>query len=100
MEALPLHRGVRNEAEVHLVAGGDQLLRDLAATQSTQDGCRVAVPVKGLQVVVRTFLMLLDLKLVEGLDRWRRRDGEGERWLSEAFMRTISLLESSSSERF
>ena len=69
LEALPLYWGVRNEAEVHLVAGGDQLLRDLTATQSTQDGCRVTVPVEGLQVVIRTFLVLLDLKLVEGLSR-------------------------------
>lgn len=67
LEALPLYRGVRNEAEVHLVACGDQLLRDLTATQSPQDGYRVTVPVKGLQMVICTFLVLLDLKLVEGL---------------------------------
>lgn len=73
LEALSLHRGVGNEAEVHLVAGGDQLLRDLAAAQPTQDGCRVAVPVEGLQMVVRTFLMLLDLKLIEGLERQEER---------------------------
>lgn len=69
LEALPLYRCIRNEAEVHLVAGGDQLLWDLTATQSTQDGCCVTVPIEGLQVVIRTFLVLLNLKLIEGLSR-------------------------------
>lgn len=69
LKALPLHGRVRNEAEVHLVAGGDQLLWDLTAAQSTQDGRRVTVPVKGLQMVIRTLLMLLDLKLIEGLKK-------------------------------
>lgn len=69
MEALPLHRGVRDEAEVHLVAGGDQGLGDLTAAQSTQDGCGVAVTVEGLEMIIRTFLVLLDLKFIEGLDR-------------------------------
>lgn len=67
LEALPLHRGVGDEAQVHLVAGGDELLRDLTATQSTQDGRRVTVPIEGFQVVVCTLLVLLDLKLIEGL---------------------------------
>lgn len=82
LEALPLYRGVRNEAEVHLVACGDQLLRDLAATQSAQDGCCVAVPIKGLQMVICTFLVLLNLELVEGLERRGQREREGEKWLS------------------
>lgn len=67
LETLPLHRGIRDEAEVHLVSRGDQLLRDLTATQSAQYGRRVAVPVERLQMVVCTLLVLLDLKLVEGL---------------------------------
>lgn len=67
LETLPLHRGIRNEAEVHLVSCGDQLLWDLTATQSPQYGRRVAVPVERLQMVVCTLLVLLDLKLVEGL---------------------------------
>ena len=68
LEALPLHRGVRDEAQVHLVARGDQRLGDLAAAQPAQDGRRVRVAVKGLQVVVGALLVLLDLKLVERLE--------------------------------
>lgn len=69
LESFSLHRGVGDEAEVHFVGRGDQLLRNLAAAQSTQNGCLVAISVEGLQVVVRTFLVLLDLKLVEGLEK-------------------------------
>lgn len=71
LEAFSLHGGVRDEAEVHFVACGDQLLRNLATTQSTQNGCLVTVAIKGLKVVVRTFLVLLDLKLIEGLEKQR-----------------------------
>lgn len=78
LKALPLHRGVRDETQVHLVSGGDQRLWDFTATQSTQDGCRVTVAVKGLQMVVRTLLMLLDLELAEGLRRRRQRGEDAE----------------------
>lgn len=74
MKALPLHRGVRDEAEVHLVSGGDHRLWDFTAAQATQDGRCVTVAVEGLQVVVRTLLVLLDLELIEGLERWRKRE--------------------------
>lgn len=69
LESFSLHGGIGDEAEVHFVACGDQLLWNLAATQSTQNGCLVAVSVEGLQVVVRTFLVLLDLKLTESLEK-------------------------------
>lgn len=69
LESFSLHRGVGDEAQVHFVAGGDQLLWNLAAAQSTQNGCLVAIAVEGLQVVVRTFLVLLDLKLIKGLEK-------------------------------
>lgn len=67
LEAFSLHGGIGDEAEVHFVACGDQMLGNLAATQSTQNGRLVAVAVEGLQVVVCAFLVLLDLKLIEGL---------------------------------
>ena len=73
LESLPLNRGVGDEAQVHLVARGDKWFRSLAAAQPTQDGGRVAVTVKGLQVVVRTLLVLLYLKLTKGLETRRRR---------------------------
>lgn len=79
LEALALHRGVGDEAQVHPVGRGDKLLGDLAAAQPAQDGRRVAVPIEGLQVVVGALLMLLDLKLVERLreaERGDQRDGE------------------------
>ena len=76
LEALPLHRGVGDEAQVHLVARGDQRLGDLAAAQPAQDGRRVRVAVKGLQVVVGALLVLLDLKLVERLETETQTEGE------------------------
>lgn len=69
LESFSLHRGVGDKAEVHFVACGDQMLGNLAATQSTQNGCLVTVSVEGLQVVVRTFLVLLNLKLIKGLEK-------------------------------
>lgn len=72
METLPLHGSVRYETEIHLVAGGDERLGDLAATQSAEDCCGVAVPIESLQVVIRALLMLFNFKLVEALQRWRQ----------------------------
>lgn len=72
MEALALHRGVRDEAEVYPVARRDERLRKLAAAETTQNGRLVRVAVEGLQVVVRAFLVLLDLELVERLPKTQR----------------------------
>lgn len=73
LEAKPLYRGVGDEPEVHPVARGDQRFWEFAATQAPKDGCLVAVTVKGLQMVVGTLLVLLDLELAEGL-----KEGEME----------------------
>lgn len=72
MEALALHRGVGDEAEVNPVARRDERLRKLAAAETTQNGRLVRVAVEGLQVVVRAFLVLLDLELVERLPKTQR----------------------------
>lgn len=89
LEAFPLHRGVRDEAQVHPVGRGDELLGDLAAAQAAQDGRRVAVAVEGLQVVVGALLVLLYLKLSEALRGERRRSKRGE---EEAISEALCLL--------
>lgn len=91
LEALSLHGGIGDEAEVHFVACGDQLLRDLAAAQSTQNGRLVAVSVEGLQVVVRAFLVLLDLKLVEGLEKQAGKERPRKLELSSAAASSANL---------
>lgn len=73
LKTLSLNRGIRDEAQIHLVPSGNQWLWNFTATQSSQDGCSVRVPVEGLQVVVGTLLMLLHLKLSERLDQKRQR---------------------------
>lgn len=78
VEALALHRGVGDEAQVNLVTRGDQGLRKLVPTEPSQNGRLVRVAVEGLQVIIRAFLVLLDLELVERLQKTRRRGEENE----------------------
>lgn len=74
IETLPLHRGIRDKAQVDVVACGDKGLRGLAAAQSTEDGRPIRVAVENLQVIVCTLLVLLDLKLAKQL----RNMGDGD----------------------
>lgn len=65
VEAFALHRSVGDEAEVNPVPRGDEGFGKLAAAETTQDGRLVRVAVEGLQVIVGTLLVLLDLELVK-----------------------------------
>lgn len=67
VEALALHRGIGDEAQVNPVARGDEGLGKLAAAEPAQNGHLVRVAVKRLQVIVGAFLVLLDLELVKRL---------------------------------
>lgn len=67
LKAFSLNRGIRNKPKKHLIPGSREGIWYLAATQSAKDWRLLCVSIKHFQVIICTFLMLLNLKLTEGL---------------------------------
>lgn len=65
MEPFPLHGGVRVEHHIQLISGGDHLRRYLDAAEPPQAICVVVGPIEDFDVVVGTFLVLLQLEVLE-----------------------------------
>lgn len=77
LEALPLHRGVGIKPEEQAAARSHHGVRLLAAAETAEDGGQAVGSVVGFQVVVGTFLVLLDLKLIERLEMEKHRGRPG-----------------------
>lgn len=77
LEALPLHRGVGIEPEEQAAARSHHGVRLLAAAETAEDGGQAVGSVVRFQVVVGTFLVLLDLKLIERLETEKHRVRQG-----------------------
>lgn len=77
LESSPLHRGVRIKAEKQAAARSHHGVWLLAAAETAEDWGQAVGPVVKLQVVIGTFLVLLDLKLVKrlGMEEQKVRQG-------------------------
>ena len=77
LESSPLHRGVRIKPEKQAAARGHHRVRLLAAAETAEDGGLAVRPVVEFQVVVGTFLVLLDLEFIKrlGVKEQRVRPG-------------------------
>ena len=77
LEALPLHRVVRVEAQEHAVASGQDRLGLLAPAEAAQDGGLGVTPIIHLQVVIGTLRLGLDVHLHESLEGVRENRESG-----------------------
>lgn len=73
LEAFSLNWCIRNEAEKHFVSSSNKRIWYLIATQASQNWWFFTFTIKHFQVVISTFLMLFDLKLIEGLGRGKKK---------------------------
>ena len=81
LESSPLHRGVRIKPEKQAAARSHHRVWLLAAAETAEDRGQAVGPIVQLQVVVGTFLVLLDLKLVKrlGMEEQKVRQGHFSR---------------------
>lgn len=77
LESSPLHGGVRIKPEKQAVARSHHGVWLLAATETAEDRGQAVGPVVQFQVVVGTFLVLLDLELIKclGTEGQKARQG-------------------------
>lgn len=77
LESSPLHRGIRIEPEKQAAARGHHRVRLLAAAETAEDGGLAVRPVVQFQVVIGTFLVLLDLEFIKCLGVKEQRVSPG-----------------------
>lgn len=73
LKAFSLNRCIRNKPNKHFISRSQKGLWYLVATQSSQNWWFFCFSIEYFQVIIRTFLMLLDLKLTKGLLKKKTR---------------------------